>query len=214
MDSEGAADHLKQIIRIIEANGIQHFSIEKSATHVNAFNQLMAYMQTLRKEAQTYCSTRDAGLEHQMKLWYRVRQDLVMIFSGDFVIEIIPMSSFPNMHMIDGSDCDFGVVVQDLTDRIKTFCRTKLIQHGFAFKETNYGYDIYSKTIEKMEFEIKVRDRAESEKIISLHHALDSADTYIHQLITYLKALTYGDKVLYAKIKGIIFSAFYTGIAG
>ena len=106
-------------------------------------------------------------------------------------IEIIPTSSFTAHTNIDLSDLDFTVLIDDASENIEN----DLKHIGYEFdKIIKFGtpemYTTYTKKIDEIEIELKLRSKTASQYIISLHKYNDNELQLTDKIhITYIKHL-------------------------
>jgi hypothetical protein len=133
-------------------------------------------------------------------------------------IKFIVMSSYKaGLNLIDGSDIDIGCVVENL-DTIKLFkISLLLVEQGFSLSgmfvnkhDEKNKYFSFEKVVDGIEYEVKVRDAADSAIIIKLDKMVEKKLTNKQKcLFTYAKEITKGtDGYKYMKLF-IAESVFY-----
>lgn len=141
---------------------------------------------------------------------------------GEFVEFIITSSFRSGLNLIDESDIDISATVDSLNDDKLQMISQRLIKLGYKYtyiinaNEPRSLYYAFSKWVDGIEIEVKVRDMINSSAIIKLHKYLDSQITILEKaLLTYgklkLKALSkLGDDNLgYKCLKKIIYEAYF-----
>ena len=140
---------------------------------------------------------------------------------------ILPTSSFSSRtNLYNVSDIDITVTVNE--DTFKTMWKTEsserkfngtseistvLSSLGYEFKKTmSYGlpeaYHVFSKHIDGVEIETKVRQNGPSDYIIEIHRYMDNEyPKDIKPYVTYAKFLFKDDRELYRKLKYIIYNS-------
>jgi hypothetical protein len=175
--------------------------------------KLLPVLQKFEAEAIQYCISRNADNEILNSARICIQLQLEKLFGNFIEIGIYLMSSFgANMHLHNSSDIDFGVLVKNLTKEKVQLYGQLLERAGFKFGCEINNYFVYQKKIFGTDIEVKLRDYDQTIKTLELHRCLDQLPYQTQRLLTYAKALTFFDPILYTKLKKIIYSAYYTQI--
>lgn len=183
-------------------------------------------------EAEAYCVRRDAENVRLQKILTEEKSKLVGLFSDQPEVEVRLMSSVgARLNVIGESDIDFGICVQDLNcengdleEEKYKFIGEKLKTLGFVhshdFNVTNPSnrYFSFTKIVNCVEIEAKVRDYKTTKVFIKLHEKLDN-DLSEEQIVlcTYAKFLLShdkGNKQAYKNFKKILYESVFCGIDG
>lgn len=179
-------------------------------------------------EAKLYCEKRDQSenskkfalvketVEAELKSLFNLTRDLTEGECNEpmFTCKIQLMSSYgANMHLDNvKSDIDFGILIGNMTkDKVEIYGQI-LINNGYQFHKMIYNYYVYTKQINGIDIEVKVRDLEKSIEVVRLHNHLDSLPVETQQLLTWAKYIVQNDELLYNKLKKIIYSAYHTEI--
>jgi hypothetical protein len=162
--------------------------------------------------AKQYCVSRNAGNDILRLAEETTRTQLNLFCADKEGISFGLWSSYPYMHLLNTSDIDFALLVEDLTQEKINIYGKNLEDSGFQFGEKINGYFIYRKKIYGIDIEVKLRDHSQSVRIQALHQHLNQLAYNTQCLLTYAKAVAFSDPNLYSKLKKIIYSAYYTQI--
>lgn len=124
---------------------------------------------------------------------------------------IIPVSSFSaNMHLISTSNIDIMIPVKDIDKTILVAYGAVLESVGYEFKKIEQSsmpwyYYVYSKIIDGITVDIKIRDLAQSRYALDAHRYIDNKiSNKTKKLLTYAKYLTHSFPE-YEKLKYLFF---------
>lgn len=187
---------------------------------------------TCIEDANFYCVRRDNA---NLDILSALNDELLTLNSAfadtNFEKMILPMSSVTaGLNLINGSDVDIGLCIKDLCDgeyvddqEILETVHDILTTHGYVH-ERDIGYiagwppknryKIYTKKINGIDFEVKIRDLENTRPIVNLHKKLDSILTREQKaLYTYGKLLL--EKSDYKKLfKLFVYMEQFFGIEG
>jgi len=175
-------------------------------------DEILPFVNRFQKEAFLYCEQRDLVSKQLAEIKGLAEDELYMMFAdAPNIRQIIFMSSVGSRtHVLDTSDLDFGVIFNDLDENTILLCADVLDQHGYQFNGICHGYPVYGKEINGVDVEVKIRKFKDCEKIIRLHQVLECLPENTKQLLTYAKVMTQQNSELYARLKNIIYSAYFT----
>lgn len=193
---------------------------------------------TYLTEATEYCIERDIQNKPVNKLLTIELHNLKRKFENcEFRCHILPMTSYPTLNTIGSSDVDIGLCVENLcqdnfedNNLILTTIINGLSESDYVFKELiGYSsewhdkrnrYIVYSKIVNGVEFEIKIRDYKHTLPIIKLHQKIDNLNSFDEneiekrEILTYVKYLLNNEKEAKAIFKLFIYMSYFDGIKG
>jgi hypothetical protein len=168
-------------------------------------------MSTCIADAMAYCLTRDIA---NIRIISMMSTELLVLKDAfvdvDFETSILAMSSVTSgLNLLNGSDVDIGMCIRNLCDEhyqddceILDTVHRILVSNGYTHERNigytaewapNNRYKIYAKTIDGIDFEVKVRDWTNTQPIIDLHKKLDKSLTHEQKaLYTFGKLLLEG----------------------
>lgn len=132
--------------------------------------------------ANIYMSKRDNENNKIKDNVNNILQSLKMQMSDiEFNMNVIIMSSYQaRLNLINDSDLDIGLLVQDLNEHKLSIIYQYLENNGYKFVKTinptniKNCYHSFQKNINNIEIEVKVRDMYYSKIIVDLHDFLDN----------------------------------------
>jgi hypothetical protein len=145
-----------------------------------------------------------------------------MICNVDFKLDLLPMSSYPKLNLINDSDYDLGLLVHDL-DMEKLFILTQiLIKNKFTMEsitknKENPGGNAYRFSIvfEDIECEVKIRDFDNVQAVIELHKNLNALSKEESMFLTYHKyQFKQYKKDHYLNFKIFIYHVYFNKVSG
>jgi hypothetical protein len=184
-------------------------------------NVLLPSLHINTTEAYLYAKVRDKSNVWVEDVSLIAINELEKQFGGS--VEFIITSSFKSgLNLIDESDIDISAAVNNLDDHKLNVISQQLIELGYKYthivnaNEPRSLYYAFSKWVNGIEIEVKVRDRKNSSALMKLHKYLDYHITEREKaLLTYgklkLKILSkLGDGSLgYKCLKKIIYEAYF-----
>lgn len=199
-------------------------------THQRLYEKLLPSLQMFSNDATQYVVKRN---ERNVVL-YQIMNDTVneiehIITSNNISAIVCPMSSIcAQLNLIDESDIDIGILVDDLNTPAGSLNKqlfddvySLLLSSGYTFdhvfnEHVHYNrYYSFVKYVDGVEIEVKVRDHETSKIILKLHKKLDNDLTENERtLLTYAKSLVVSDKKTYKNLKKIIYCAIFSTIPG
>lgn len=193
---------------------------------------LVPMLRTYIDEATLYRARRDMENIKLERVVETERTKLEELFSDDKRIAIKLMSSIgAKLNVIGESDIDFGICVINLNDSFGILDQTLLerievellklgyvYSHAFNAENPKNRYFSFTKIVDGIEVEAKVRDYATTEVFLRLHERLDNSltDEQI-TLYTYAKYLLSQDKEdrrAYKNFKKILYESVFYGVDG
>lgn len=181
------------------------------------WNQSLEILEKHKELAHIYCLERDKARGPKFDRVKVIAMAELRCIFGSYV-RIMLMSSYgSNTYLMQDSDIDIGVILEvDDEEYQKNSYLNDLLNAGYQFDTFSlYGYYIYTKVINGIEIEVKIRKASEwTTSIIRLHEKLDGLPRDIQDLITYGKFLLQGDKELYDKFKSLVYCNYYTQVMG
>lgn len=192
---------------------------------------LMPLLRLHIKNATEYCKNRDECNVKLHNILFDEQCQLNKLFINEYYISVNLMSSVgAKLNTITESDIDFGICVLDLNNNLnedqldfnkleKVSNLLKTIgyeyKHNFNYYNPSNRYFSYSKMINGVEIEAKIRDLKTSEIFLKLHEKLDNTLTEEQiVLYTYTKHVLYQDKNAYKYFKKILYESIFYGIDG
>lgn len=220
-------DIYEQSIVIDDINESINFIKTKMNTEVHEF------LSEFRENALLYAKERDSSNEElltKLSLELQILNEAFK-FSG-ISFKILPMSSLTSsLNLIEGSDIDIGLCIQNLTDQhfnddeqklriadeILLSCGYKYekkVGYSLEWKHKNNRYTCYSKFIGEVEFEVKVRDLENTKVFIDLHEKLDREISQEKKALYTFGKLLLKDHLTKKLFKTLIYMEYFDGISG
>lgn len=163
---------------------------------------------------QEYWKDRNANIVMERKFHDALKhgEEIIekVLIEGD---SIAPHCSFTaKTHLLLSSDVDIYLLVKDCNEEKKKYYVDCLKINGFEHDnaDNDGGYVSYSKMVNDIELEIKIRDKDAASETIALHRYIENLPEEDIQCITYIKAITHLNNELYLRFKKIMYSGFYT----
>lgn len=176
---------------------------------------LLRMLYTFRKEANVFWKQRNNSPKEQILTQTKneIEAQLKKIFSlySNPNIEFVLMSSFgARMHLPNNSDLDFGVIIQDMETYKNNIHNTLDLAGGYRYKDKVSDYYVYTKKVNGIEIEIKVRDKQSSAAIVQLHQYLDNKlNEEDKKLLTWAKSIVVDDSQAYLGLKHLIYNGYF-----
>ena len=163
-----------------------------------------------RDEAIEYSKKRDEEINDKMeKIQQKVFDFLNTIVPIDWTIK--KTSSFSSKtHLSNESDIDFTILIHNMTDFDVAIARFLFKANGFTEQGEECAgkpdhYYVFSKIIDGIEIELKVRDDIHCKRVMLVHQYMDNNfDERMKPFVTYLKKLLKGTPA-YSQFKYIVF---------
>ena len=204
-----------------DKNGLKHVKTKMQ-------NDVINYMRdNYKEEATEYIKARNENNKNIKNIIERVYKNLQqeidkLKIKNEKSMEI--MSSYPNLNLIMDSDIDIGIMIKNLDDKIYNKIKVLLLRLGFEEGEiyinpvnnTNRYYR-FLKNIDKMEFEIKLRDKDDTALMIEMHKKIhENITPKEEKYFTYLKYLMKkkGKPGYYLYTKALIAETFFCDVNG
>jgi len=171
--------------------------------------EVCLFLDDYDEEVERYCKERDASeTAVQINNARRyIEDELTKFFPSDVVRLMSSVGARMNLKGL-ASDIDFGLLVKKAA-----FNKDKygdiLVSNGYQFKKELFGYYVYTKIVEEIEVEVKLRVYEESIQVIELHERLDALSEKMQNKLAFAKALLVDNEELYGKFKWEIYSAYY-----
>ena len=192
-------------------------------------NTLMPLLKENNGMAADYRKCRDEKNKKLFVMIEEISNTLNTVFRDDDRVNIHLMSSIgAKLNLIDESDIDFGICINNLNDEfgkldmdIFRYVEHKLVElgyvntHNFNVNNPDNRYYSYEQVIDGVEVELKIRDYETSKNILRLHHELDNSlnDEQI-TLFTYAKFMFVKDKQIYKYFKKILYESVFCNVEG
>lgn len=147
-------------------------------------------------EALSYSSKRDLDNENKSKKINVIFESInSLMLTMEFSVFPLIMSSYrAKLNLVDDSDLDIGLLVDELDDVKTNILHECLVKDGFKYTKTvgveytNNYYRSYQKIDCGIEIELKIRDKERSKLIVDLHYFLDNKlSDEERSLLTYAK---------------------------
>lgn len=185
---------------VVEAHKAQYDLKLDLETAFHTFNLIMNISKVFNKEALAYYKTVRASDTR-----FKEAQKIAMteLKKSVDVSDIIPSSSFTaKCNQLKDSDLDIYIYYKKMPDL------SGLKQFGYTSKPSpNPAYLIYSKSINSIDIEIKIRNYAEGSLTRKLHHFLDKKLTTSERVaITYIKFNLVENKEAYKAFKYLVYN--------
>jgi hypothetical protein len=184
-------------------------------TSLPFLEKVCQFLEDYESQVEQYCAERDSS-ETASRIKKAIKytdNELLQIFAAyiaSLSVMVLVMSSVNSGMNLQGeaSDIDYGLLVKaDVFDKDKY--GNLLIHNGYKFKKELYGYFVYTKIVEGIEVEVKLRVYEKSIQIIKLHERLDTLPKKMQNRLAFAKALLFNNHELYNKFKWEIYSAYY-----
>lgn len=238
MDTNEYYQIIQQLYTIINDSINECKILNTDKEKINYLNQQMYIVDALleknnifKKEAKIYFDKRNEFNDKIKTVPQKIiKQIETELYGIKIKTRLQIMSSFSsNTNLMDESDIDIGLLVEDLNKSdYKMIIEEKLIKMGYKYHETRNENEIkkryysYNKFInvtingcdKLIEIEVKVRDLVDSKQMIELHNNLDTKLTIIQQMLyTYIKLiLKPTDKKTYSNFKKLMQNSFLINV--
>ena len=193
--------HINNLISIVSVyfwniyGGTKDIDERRKITATSFLDLISICREMYEAEAIKYYKERNEKVNQKLNMIQeKVYSLLKTIVPKNYILKCTNSFS-SNLHLIEDSDIDFTILIPDMKETDFTDIQSILEPYGFLYKEENSvgqpdHYYIFSKFIDGIEIEIKVRDELNSKRIMIAHQYLDNTfDEELKPYVTYLKKL-------------------------